>query len=190
MNKPTASLFFILWLLLPHAASAAENYSKSFVKGSFAEILAANAGRPFIVSLWSIDCPPCIRELKLWSELHTRYPEMELVLISTDGVDARPTINALLQKTGNLQRESWVFADEFEERLRFEIDPQWYGELPRTIFFARDHSRHSISGLLKKAQIELGGGPEKIEIQHQKGRLTARERIDFLFDPDNPSPPK
>jgi len=35
----------------------------------------------------------------------------------------------------------------------------------------------------RKASCELGGGLEKIEKQHQKGRLTARERIDLLFDP-------
>ena len=28
----------------------------------------------------------------------------------------------------------------------------------------------------------LGGGPEAIERQHKKGKLTARERIDLLVD--------
>src|SRR5436190_9727468 len=32
------------------------------------------------------------------------------------------------------------------------------------------------------AQAELGGGPERIEKQHQDGKLTARERIDLLLD--------
>ena len=35
----------------------------------------------------------------------------------------------------------------------------------------------------RKAEAELGGGPEKIEIQHQKGKLMARERINILLDP-------
>jgi len=34
----------------------------------------------------------------------------------------------------------------------------------------------------KKAQSRLGGGPERIEAQHKKGRMTARERIDLLMD--------
>ena len=34
----------------------------------------------------------------------------------------------------------------------------------------------------KRAQSRLGGGPERIERQHKKGRLTARERIDLLMD--------
>ena len=32
-------------------------------------------------------------------------------------------------------------------------------------------------------EVELGGGVAAIERQHQKGRLTARERIDRLVDP-------
>jgi len=34
----------------------------------------------------------------------------------------------------------------------------------------------------QKAQSRLGGGAERIEVQHKKGRLTARERIDLLLD--------
>src|SRR6188474_3773433 len=30
---------------------------------------------------------------------------------------------------------------------------------------------------------ELGGGAERLERQHAAGKLTARERIDLLFDP-------
>lgn len=160
MNKHTILGYsvFILSLLTSLAAGATENATKAFIQGSFDKILVAKADKPFILSLWSLDCPPCIRELTLWSELHTDYPQIELVLVSTDGTDARPAINALLKKTLSVSAaqklESWVFADEFVERLRFEIDPKWYGELPRTIFFARDHRRHSVSGLLKRQQIE------------------------------------
>ena len=34
----------------------------------------------------------------------------------------------------------------------------------------------------KKEKIALGGGPKRIEKQHSKGKNTARERIDMLFD--------
>jgi len=33
-----------------------------------------------------------------------------------------------------------------------------------------------------KAEGRLGGGPERIEVQHKRGRLTARERIDLFLD--------
>src|SRR5258708_37573624 len=34
---------------------------------------------------------------------------------------------------------------------------------------------------LKEAAL-LGGGPKRIEAQHKKGKLTARERLDLLLD--------
>jgi 3-methylcrotonyl-CoA carboxylase beta subunit len=36
----------------------------------------------------------------------------------------------------------------------------------------------------QRATLALGGGPKAIERQHQKGRLTARERIQHLIDPE------
>ncbi|MBX3375858.1 MAG: acyl-CoA carboxylase subunit beta [Phycisphaeraceae bacterium] len=40
------------------------------------------------------------------------------------------------------------------------------------------------SFLNTEAKIRLGGGPKAIERQHEKGRLTARERVAKLVDPD------
>ncbi len=36
----------------------------------------------------------------------------------------------------------------------------------------------------KRAAAKLGGGQKRIDAQHKKGKLTARERIELLFDPD------
>ena len=36
----------------------------------------------------------------------------------------------------------------------------------------------------RKENLRLGGGPKRIERQHAKGRLTARERLDVFFDPE------
>ena len=36
----------------------------------------------------------------------------------------------------------------------------------------------------KRAAAELGGGQHRIDAQHRKGKLTARERIELLLDPD------
>jgi 3-methylcrotonyl-CoA carboxylase beta subunit len=38
---------------------------------------------------------------------------------------------------------------------------------------------------MKAKSTQLGGGEKKIEAQHQKGKLTARERIDYLIDKDS-----
>lgn len=36
----------------------------------------------------------------------------------------------------------------------------------------------------KRRSVELGGGDERIERQHARGKMTARERIDYLLDDD------
>ena len=38
--------------------------------------------------------------------------------------------------------ENWLFSDGFVERLRFEIDPAWQGEIPRTLLIARRNCHH------------------------------------------------
>lgn len=38
----------------------------------------------------------------------------------------------------------------------------------------------------RTAQTQLGGGQKRIDDQHKKGKLTARERIDYLTDPNAP----
>ncbi|NKI25141.1 acyl-CoA carboxylase subunit beta [Arenibacter sp. 6A1] len=48
-----------------------------------------------------------------------------------------------------------------------------------------DHNKLLLSGLNKKlAKVYLGGGKGRIEKQHALGKLTARERIDYLLDKD------
>ena len=37
----------------------------------------------------------------------------------------------------------------------------------------------------KRNEARMGGGQRRIEIQHKKGKLTARERLEILFDPDS-----
>ncbi len=35
----------------------------------------------------------------------------------------------------------------------------------------------------KRSESELGGGPDRVKTQHDKGKMTARERLDVLLDP-------
>ncbi len=47
-------------------------------------------------------------------------------------------------------------------------------------------NREQIDHLLElRAKAQLGGGERRIEQQHAKGKLTARERLDLLLDPDS-----
>src|ERR1041385_3896442 len=51
----------------------------------------------------------------------------------------------------------------------------------------KQHTRlHELTEELQRleAKLRLGGGPDKIDRQHQQGKLTARERIELLLDKD------
>jgi len=37
----------------------------------------------------------------------------------------------------------------------------------------------------RRSVARLGGGEKRIEAQHARGKLTARERIELLLDPDS-----
>ena len=46
-----------------------------------------------------------------------------------------------------------------------------------------DYNKLLISNLKKRlVKVKLGGGQQKIDKHHEKGKMTARERIDYLLD--------
>ena len=46
-----------------------------------------------------------------------------------------------------------------------------------------DHNKLLLSDLRKRfAKVKLGGGQNRIDKHHAKGKMTARERIDYLLD--------
>ena len=145
-------LLAVLIMLLPQLLLAAT--PKGFVSGSMAEILASQGDAPMIVSLWSIDCPPCYKELAIWRELSTRLPQLKLVLVSTDELEAQAEVVEVLQQKGVGQLESWQFADAHTQRLRYEIDKTWYGELPRSYFYSPSGQVEAVSGLVEQSKIE------------------------------------
>ena len=51
-----------------------------------------------------------------------------------------------------------------------------------------DHNKLLLSDLKKRlAKVKLGGGAKRIEKHHSKGKMTARERVDYLLDSKKPS---
>jgi len=49
-----------------------------------------------------------------------------------------------------------------------------------------DHNKLLLSDLKRRlAKVKLGGGEKRIQKHHEKGKMTARERINYLFDDDS-----
>lgn len=141
--------------LLWHASTVlAEDNIQAFTADSFAEIKARFAGEEFLLGLWSVDCPPCLVELDLMGRLLEEHPSLPFVLVSTDSIEERELALEFLEDYGLADRETWMFADSFTERLRYSIDPNWFGELPRSYFFDASHQRQSHSGVMSEDLLE------------------------------------
>jgi thiol-disulfide isomerase/thioredoxin len=149
-GRHLVQLLLLVAALLTVTTVRADNF-KAFTSDSFEQIKAAYAGEEFLVGLWSVDCPPCLAELQFMGEVLKLNPDLPYVLISTDPIEDREFALDFLEDFQLADMESWMFADSFVERLRFSIDPGWYGELPRSYFFDASHSVKSHSGIVDKA---------------------------------------
>ena len=68
-------------------------------------------------------------------------------MVAADPVPEEPAdLATTLTKAGLSGIENWRFADRFAQRLQYEVDPHWRGELPMTILRGRDGSSRSILG--------------------------------------------
>jgi thiol-disulfide isomerase/thioredoxin len=135
--------------------SATLDQLRDFGRGSWSQILRAHAGRPTVVHFWGVTCGPCKTEMPQWGGLLRERPDLELVLIDADLVPNEPrVIVAMLEEAGLGGVESWTFVDGFVERLRYEVDPQWRGEIPRNVLIARDGATRVIEGVVDGNEIK------------------------------------
>lgn len=121
---------------------------KPFESDSLSKVEQTREGEAFVVVLWSIDCPPCIKELKLLSKFKTSGLLTRFILVSTDGEEYRDELERLIYAEQLSGYEHWLFNDALPERLRYKIDPLWYGELPRSYFYDEHGERIPHSGVL------------------------------------------
>ncbi len=145
--------FLLLLLVVVTPLASAADAVRPFVAGSLAKIVAERRGKPFVLAFWSVSCAHCPMELKALGEIRKRNPKIDIVLVAADTPDEAPLTAQLAASYGLGKVEQWVFADEMQERLRFEIDQRWHGELPRTHFYDREHRIEAVSGVVPKPQL-------------------------------------
>ena len=148
MRKSLSLVLFLLALASGAIGSAATDGLRTFVRGSWQEIRKAHAGKSTVVHFWGVTCGPCRIEMPAWGTFLLKRPDLDLVVINADLVPNEPSaVTAMLAQTGLAAAENWTFSDGFVERLRYEIDPQWQGEIPRTMLIARDGTTTVIDGV-------------------------------------------
>jgi hypothetical protein len=155
-NSVRPLLLILFWglALAEKPLAAAESAIHPFKTGSLEQIKAAHTGQPFLLLLWSLECASCIKEMSDIAKAKAQHPEMAVVMVSTDEESSRGEAQETLAKHGLQKLEQWIFAEPNAQRLRYEIDPQWFGELPRSYFYDASHQRLPVSGAINNELIE------------------------------------
>jgi len=124
------SILPVLLLSLASICGAEAAGPLPFERGSWEKLRASHAGQPTVVHFWGLTCGPCLVELPHWGKLVADRRDLKLVLIAADPLpQEQERVSATLAAAGLANSESWSFTDRFYERLRYEIDPAWAGEL-------------------------------------------------------------
>ncbi len=134
-------------------AQAAALEFKPYRAGSFAELRKAHPGRPLAVHYWSVTCPACLAELPDWAKLLQEKKAIDVVFVNTDQENDRKRAEARLAKAGLTEGAHFGFADEFAEKLYFEVDHDWRGELPFTALVGADGKLETVTGALDDPQM-------------------------------------
>ncbi|WP_305908762.1 TlpA disulfide reductase family protein [Methylomarinum sp. Ch1-1] len=125
-----------------------------FGPGSYQTILEQQQNRPLMLVLWSLTCSSCMKEMGMLKKISDRHPELTIVLISVDDYSEAEQVRAMLQKNQLSEMNNWLFSVGNSAQLRYQIDPTWYGELPRTYFYDAAHDRTAVSGVLSAQDYE------------------------------------
>ena len=145
---------FLCLILSASSLVMASQEVNVFKAGSYAKFLEQRQNQPFMLVFWSLDCPPCYKELAMLADETKKLPQLDLVIVSTDTTDDTKEIQQKLNKFGLSHINAWVFENDRAQQLRYEIDPNWYGELPRSYLFDARHQRQAISGILKPVVLQ------------------------------------
>jgi len=166
MKRRLLAAIFLVASLAAVPAAETPSELKPFVRGSWQQMLRSHAGRPTLVHFWGVTCGPCKVELPLLGKFMKDNAEVDVVMISADLVPNLPgAARAMLEKAGLSSAENWLFNDGFVERLRFEIDPAWQGEIPRTLLIARDGTVTTIEGSAEIPDLEKWSAQQKAAVK-------------------------
>jgi iron complex outermembrane receptor protein len=143
-------------LLLTVAATACANGITIEPLGprDVAALLKPPARGERIVMVWSLDCVYCEPNMQALAKLQRAHPQrIELVTVATDSITQRARIADWLEAAGMKGYPARAYTEPSPARINFLIDPNWGGELPRTIVIRADGSRTAISGELTDKQL-------------------------------------
>jgi iron complex outermembrane receptor protein len=147
-----------LLLVLPFAAQAAA--PTALKAEDVPALLKPPAHGVRVLALWALDCAYCEPNLQALATLQHAHPrEIELIAIATDSIDQRDAIARRLREAGVDTLPSRAYADETPERINYLFDPDWGGELPRTLVIRAGGQRSAFSGALTPSALRAIAPP-------------------------------
>ncbi len=139
--------------LLSLSPAAQASPPRALTLETWPQLQASLQDKPAIVHFWSVTCAICMAELPEWGAFAARNPDLRIVFVNWDREPDAARMATMLAKAKLSQVESWMIAEDFEEKLRFAIDREWMGEMPRTRLVAADGSVTSFSGAADFAKL-------------------------------------
>jgi ABC-type glycerol-3-phosphate transport system substrate-binding protein len=147
-------LLTILLLAVAATAFAGASAIEPLGPGDVAALLKPPARGERIIMLWSLDCVYCEPNMQALAKFQRTHPrQIELVTVATDSIAQRTRIATRLEAAGMQGYPARAYAELSPARINFLIDPNWGGELPRTIVIRAHGSRTAISGELTDKQL-------------------------------------
>jgi thiol-disulfide isomerase/thioredoxin len=159
----------ILLAVLP--AQAAD--TRPFGRGSWAQLRTLHQGQPIVVHFWGVTCPPCLGELPKWGQLLRERPKAGIVFVASDPVPVeRSLVEAAMAKAGIADGENWMFDGSFVERLHYEVNPDWGGEMPYTAMIDRTGRASFVAGVMDLNRIREWFDRQSPQAKHQEPTTT------------------
>jgi len=130
---------------------------KPYQTGDWKTITKSGNSAPLVIHFWGVTCPACVKEMPQWGQFIKNNPNTKVVFIQVDDV-SQDSMKKMLNKAGLDKANNYYVAVPFDERLRFEIDPQWHGETPTTIAIDKNGKATRKTGLVdfQKLQNTIG----------------------------------
>ncbi|ORU92660.1 MAG: hypothetical protein A6F70_03370 [Cycloclasticus sp. symbiont of Bathymodiolus heckerae] len=151
---PFKLILLAVFLFISVVSKANTIEIRPFVKGSFAELKQEYSNQPFVLIFWSESCSYCMKELAMFAKLQGKYPDVPLVVVATDPFLDESEVKGMLERTGLSLQKTWVFAEQFPERIYADVHKRWRGELPVTHFFDQDNREVRHLGIVKQKALE------------------------------------
>lgn len=142
---------FVMLILLSTSLNAKE---VAFSADAFTRMKQENQGKAWLMLLWSVDCPPCFKELAIIKKMRAEQSDLPIVVVNADDFsDVVEQRHEVIEQFGFNNTTTYYFPEGSASHSRYLIDPTWHGELPRSYFVDKKGQLRGRSGLVNEQHI-------------------------------------